>query len=66
MDIWTQGIAPILHRRPGRPELLLKALERLEPQEREELYWCLRRFEEDLHRAEHTYRPFPGGPRIRI
>lgn len=66
MNDWLRHIGPILYRRRGEPTVLLKALERLEPHGQEALFRVLRDFEDDLHRAEHTYRPFPGGPRIRI
>lgn len=65
-DQYVRFIGSILCRRRGNPEPLLKALEKLEPLDIRQLYQYLKDFEDDLHRAEHTYQPFPGGPRVRM
>jgi hypothetical protein len=64
--IWIQHIMAILSQRRGQHVELKKALEAMEPQALEELFRVLQAFEQDLHQAEHTWRPFPGGPRIRV
>jgi hypothetical protein len=63
---WLRAIGPILHRRRGNPGPLLVALEALEAPALEQLYRTLQDFEQELSQAERTFRPFPGGPRVRI
>jgi hypothetical protein len=63
---WLRAMGPILHRRRGNPGPLLVALEALEAPALESLFRVLQGFEQDLSQAERTFRPFPGGPRVRM
>ena len=56
----------VLARRRGRNRKLLTALEGMDCEALSELVHVLRDFESDLSQAERTFRPFPGGPRIRM
>jgi hypothetical protein len=59
-------VVALIARRRGRNLELRKALRAMPAEALEELFHVLQEYEQDLHRAEHTWRPFPGGPRIRV
>lgn len=63
---WLRAMGPILHRRRGNPGPLLVALEALEAPALESLFRVLQDFDMELSQAERTFRPFPGGPRVRF
>ena len=50
----------------GHRPALLGEVEKLSPAAQGELLRLLRDLRQDLANAERTYRPFPGGPRIRM
>lgn len=50
----------------GHPTALLKAIDQMEDEALKQLLHIFRQFEDDIRRAERTFRPFPGGPRIRL
>jgi hypothetical protein len=63
---WIRNITPILYRFRGQHHRLIAELENLSVQGLEDLYRLLQNIEQDLHTAERTFRPFPGGPRMRF
>ena len=63
---WIRNITPILYRFRGQHHRLIAELENLSLEALEDLYRLLQNLEQDLHTAERTFRPFPGGPRIRM
>jgi len=63
---WRQHILAILSRRRGKHIELRKAMDEMPGPALEELFRVLQDFEYDLNQAERTFRPFPGGPKIRL
>ncbi len=64
--VWEHLILAILGRRRGQHVELKRAMATMAPAALEDLFRVLQAFADDLHTAEHTFRPFPGGPRIRV
>lgn len=63
---WIRNITPILYRFRGQHHCLIAELEKLSVEGLEDLYRLLQNIEQDLHTAQRTIKPFPGGPRMRI
>ncbi len=63
---WIRHITPVIYRFRGNPQKLLGELENLSVEALEQLYRLLQNIESDLRTAERTYRPFPGGPKMRL
>lgn len=63
---WIRNITPILYRFRGQHHALINDLEKLSAEALEDLYRLLDGAQQEIHRLEHTFRPFPGGPQIRM
>jgi len=61
-----RSIQAVIARRPGRHAALYASLESMPVEALRDLLQVLDGFSQDLGNAERTYRPFPGGPRIRM
>jgi hypothetical protein len=63
---WIRNITPILYRFRGQHHRLIAELETLSEPALQDLYRLLQNIEQDIHTAERTFRPLPGGPHIRM
>lgn len=64
---WARHIRPTIHHiGVGQYPELDRALESLPVPVLRDLHRLLRDVEQKIHTAEHTFRPFPGGPKIRM
>lgn len=61
-----RAIVPMLYRHPGNYQALERALGSMPVEALRDILRLLRSAEEAQRDAERTFRPFPGGPRIRI
>jgi hypothetical protein len=62
----TSQVNAILCRRRGQHGRLIAELEQLPVEALYDLLQVLRDFEQEAEQAKRTYRPFPGGPKIRL
>ena len=53
-------------RRRGQNRHLLKAIDEMPVQALQELGWLMRDMEQEIQNEKRTFRPFPGGPKIRL
>ena len=60
-----RAIVPLLYRQRGEHRNLRLALDNMPVEALRELYRILDDMQRQITRAEHTFRPFPGGPKIR-
>ena len=63
---YVRLITPYLYRLRGSHHALEQDLEKLSVEALQDLYEILRDNEDEIRRLEHTFRPFPGGPRIHM
>jgi hypothetical protein len=52
--------------RGGHQHEVQAGMDDLSPEAARQLLMVIRELKQELHRAERTYRPFPGGPEIRM
>ena len=59
-------ITSLLYRFRGQHQALIGDLEKLSTEALSDLYHLLDDAQREIHRLEHTFRPFPGGPPIHM
>jgi hypothetical protein len=65
-NVLRRAITPMLYRHPGSHHALELAMESMPVEALRDLLRLLQNAEEAVRRAERTFRPFPGGPKIRL
>jgi hypothetical protein len=64
---WKRHIIPEAYQLTGRryPTLELE-MEKMSEKAQEDLFRLIQEATQQVHRAKRTFRPFPGGPKIRL
>ena len=50
----------------GRPKELLEAVDKMDEPAIRQLFHVLRAYESEVQSVRKTFRPFPGGPKMRV